>query len=94
MRDKVDTLYAALDEMALSMIDRTKLNPDPNRAGEFCVWPDTFLAYKASVIARERDWNEIPTLTDLQWLVAETYMRDQYKFGAISKEKRREYGGV
>ena len=88
MNDRIDIAYEALDEMAHAIgenenpIPMTTLHEDPNRSGEICVWPETFLAWKQKVKKAEKDFNR-KALTDFQWNIIETYMLNQYHFCEI-----------
>jgi hypothetical protein len=86
MRDRIEYVYDVMDQMAaaiqvnnIAMADQI---PDPNREGERCEWPETFLAWKRKVIAAEKDFGREP-LSPLQWLAMESYIVNQYGFSEI-----------
>jgi len=91
MSDRIERVYEALDEMGhailAELIPMKGYNEDPNRPGEQCVWPETFLAWKQKVKRAEIIFSREP-LSDLQWLSMELYMRNQYHFSEISVTER------
>ena len=91
MSYRIERALEALDEMAHAIgenqIPMTVQHQDPNRPGEHCVWPETFLAWKQKVMKAERIFRRTP-LTSLQWGALELYMRNQYYFAEISITER------
>lgn len=62
-----------------------KHTPDPNREGERCKWPETFISYMNSVKEREKDpvLGTDKPMTDFQWAIAHKYMVTQHGFEEI-----------
>ena len=90
--DRIEMCYKALDEMAKDILhNQIPLvieEEDPNRQGYNCSWPETFLAYKKSVMEKEQQWNKEP-LTPLQWHFMEMYMVSQYGFKLIANRNEK-----
>ena len=91
MNYRIERTYEALDEMAHAIsenqIPTMVRHEDPNRPGEHCVWPETFLAWKQKVMKAEQTFGR-KCLTALQWGSLELYMRNQYHFAEISLTER------
>ncbi len=82
--DRIDQVYQSLDEMATEI--KRGAPDDPNRTGKVCVWPDTFLAWRAAVQWREQERERSP-LTPLQWTTIEYYMVGQHGFQPINEDE-------
>jgi len=86
MANKIEILYKSADTMS-NFIKNKKM--DPNNQNEVCTWPKTFLNWKESVQRAEQVFKQEP-VTELQWVVVETYLCNRYGFTPLEKAKPKE----